>query len=46
MLLGSRQLLIKQVAYECGFRNCAAFSAAFRKATGVTPESYRSALGG
>lgn len=44
-LLGDRRMLIKQVAFDCGFRSCAAFSAAFRKATGLTPENYRAAIG-
>jgi AraC family transcriptional regulator len=34
---------IKVVAWECGFDNAAAFSAAFRKATGLTPRQYREA---
>jgi AraC family transcriptional regulator len=32
---------IKAVAFDCGFRSAAAFSASFRKATGMTPRSYR-----
>lgn len=40
-LLADPQLLIKQVAYQAGFNNAAAFSAAFRKELGVTPEEFR-----
>ena len=40
-LLTDEQLLIKEVAYICGFQNAAAFTAAFRKATGKTPQEYR-----
>lgn len=40
-LLANQQLMIKQVGYECGFRGPAAFVAAFRKTTGVTPAEYR-----
>ncbi|MAT49623.1 MAG: AraC family transcriptional regulator [Porticoccaceae bacterium] len=40
-LLANRELLIKQVGYDCGFRGAAAFVAAFRKATGMTPTEYR-----
>src|SRR5690606_22832309 len=40
-LLANRDLLIKQVGYDCGFRGSAAFVAAFRKATGMTPAEYR-----
>lgn len=32
---------IKLVAWECGFDSAAAFSAAFRRATGVTPRQFR-----
>lgn len=41
LLLGDRDLLIKQVAYRSGFRSAAAFGDAFRRATGVTPLQYR-----
>lgn len=40
-LLDDRRMMIKQVAFSCGFASPAAFSAAFRKATGVTPAEYR-----
>lgn len=39
--LHCRSQLIKQVAFNAGFQSSAAFSAAFRKATGQTPEEYR-----
>ncbi|WP_336971315.1 AraC family transcriptional regulator [Sphingobium aromaticiconvertens] len=32
---------IKMIAWQCGFESAAAFSAAFRKATGITPTQYR-----
>ncbi|MDI1296213.1 MAG: helix-turn-helix transcriptional regulator, partial [bacterium] len=35
---------IKVVAWECGFDSAAAFSAAFRKATGVTPRQFRESV--
>jgi AraC family transcriptional regulator len=40
-LLADPRLMIKQVAYQAGFHNAAAFSAAFRKELGVTPEEFR-----
>jgi AraC family transcriptional regulator len=40
-LLSDPRLLVKQVAYQSGFQNAAAFTAAFRKETGVTPEQFR-----
>ncbi|MBR9909311.1 MAG: helix-turn-helix transcriptional regulator [Gammaproteobacteria bacterium] len=41
LLLADPRLMVKQVGYECGFKGAAAFVAAFRKATGVTPAEYR-----
>jgi AraC family transcriptional regulator len=41
MLLCDGRILIKQVAYDTGFRSAAAFTAAFRKATGLTPIEFR-----
>lgn len=35
---------IKVIAWECGFDSAAAFSAAFRKAVGLTPKEYRQSL--
>lgn len=32
---------IKMIAWECGFDSAAAFSTAFRRATGVTPRQFR-----
>nr|WP_246344548.1 helix-turn-helix transcriptional regulator [Sphingobium fontiphilum] len=40
-LLKESDLLIKQVAYRCGFGGTAAFTAAFHKAVGVSPVAYR-----
>ncbi|MDB5423803.1 MAG: hypothetical protein JWQ29_1219 [Phenylobacterium sp.] len=40
-LLLDGRTLIKQIAFECGFRSSAAFTAAFHKATGETPRSFR-----
>ena len=44
MLLLDRTALIKQVAFNCGFQSSAAFAAAFRKSTGLTPVNYRKAM--
>src|SRR5690606_4418309 len=44
-LLQDDQLLIKEVAYICGFQNAAAFTAAFRKATALTPQEFREGAG-
>lgn len=35
---------IKVIAWDCGFDSAAAFSAAFRKATGFTPRQFREAM--
>lgn len=40
-LLDDRTLMIKQVAFSCGFASAAAFTAAFHKTTGMTPLEYR-----
>lgn len=40
-LLLNRKLLIKEVAYLSGFQNAAAFTAAFRKSVGMTPQQFR-----
>jgi len=34
-------MLIKVIAHSCGFQSAAAFSAAFRQATGMTPKAFR-----
>ncbi|WP_404478578.1 helix-turn-helix transcriptional regulator [Novosphingobium sp. BL-52-GroH] len=38
-------VLIKQVAFDTGFRSSAAFTAAFRKSTGRTPMEFRQEVG-
>lgn len=43
-LLGENRLPLKQIAFQLGFANPSAFSAAFRRATGSTPRNYRLAL--
>ncbi|MES2172341.1 MAG: helix-turn-helix transcriptional regulator [Pseudomonadota bacterium] len=43
-LLRQGPVAIKIVAWECGFDSAAAFSAAFRKATGVTPGQFRESM--
>ncbi len=43
-LLRRQDLVVKQVAYQCGFQTPSAFSAAFRRATGMTPREYRLAV--
>jgi AraC family transcriptional regulator len=40
-LLDDHRLMVKQVAFSCGFGSPAAFTAAFRKTTGMTPVEYR-----
>jgi AraC family transcriptional regulator len=39
--LADRDRLIKEIAFECGFRSQSAFAHAFRRATGQTPQQYR-----
>jgi AraC family transcriptional regulator len=39
--LADRDGLIKEIAYECGFRSQSAFAHAFKRATGQTPQQYR-----
>jgi AraC family transcriptional regulator len=39
--LQGEDTMIKVIAGQCGFHSAAAFSAAFRKATGQTPKAYR-----
>ena len=40
-LLANRTLLIKEVAYQCGFENSASFCKSFRATTGISPNTYR-----
>lgn len=40
-LLQKPTLLIKEIAYLCGFKNSASFCKAFRASTGTTPQEYR-----
>lgn len=40
-LLATHGPAIKEIAWQCGFETAAAFSAAFRRAVGVTPKEYR-----
>jgi AraC family transcriptional regulator len=39
--LAAEDALIKIVAHNCGFQSAAAFSASFRKATGMSPREFR-----
>jgi AraC family transcriptional regulator len=41
LYLHDETLLIKQIAFKCGFRSAEAFVAAFHKDTGLTPMAYR-----
>ena len=43
-LLSDRTLLLKEVAYRCGFANTASFARAFRRETGLSPQQYRAEL--
>lgn len=43
-LLANKQLLIKEVAYLCGFESAAAFSKSFRASMGFSPQQYRQSL--
>lgn len=43
LLLDRRQLSVKQVAFELGFRDVSHFVANFRRARGITPSAARSA---
>ncbi len=40
-LLQRRDLLVKQVAFQCGFSSSAAFATAFRRATGQGPREFQ-----
>ncbi len=41
MLLRDQRMLIKQIAFECGFKSSAAFAAAFQRRMGMTPQAFR-----
>lgn len=43
-LLSQTSVMIKEVSWRCGFREQAAFTTAFRKATGQSPSAYRGAV--
>src|SRR3546814_14510811 len=40
-LLLRRDLLVKQVAFQCGYSSSAAFAAAFRQTTGHSPQAFQ-----
>lgn len=42
-LLCNERLLIKEIAFRCGFQSSSSFSSAFRRATSLTPQQFRSA---
>jgi AraC family transcriptional regulator len=42
--LANRSATIKQIAYHCGFQSIPAFSAAFRRETGLAPGQFRAAV--
>jgi AraC family transcriptional regulator len=44
LLLRDHRLLIKQVAFDCGFKSSAAFAAAFQRSTGFTPQNFRASV--
>ncbi|TVV77146.1 helix-turn-helix domain-containing protein [Sphingomonas solaris] len=43
-MLAAARPPVKEIAWRCGFETPAAFSAAFRKAMGVTPTQYRQSV--
>jgi AraC family transcriptional regulator len=43
LLLSDDRILIKEIAYRCGFQSSSGFSAAFRNSTSLTPQQYRAA---
>lgn len=43
-LLADRALLVKEVAYRCGFASTASFGVAFRQMAGCSPQRYRDGL--
>jgi AraC family transcriptional regulator len=44
-LLSNPTLLVKVVAFQCGFASTASFSRAFCRAVGMSPQDYRKSLG-
>jgi AraC family transcriptional regulator len=42
-LLAKDRVLIKEIAYRCGFHSSSSFSSAFRRATSLTPQQFRRA---
>jgi AraC family transcriptional regulator len=40
-LLADEHMLIKEIAYRCGFQSSSSFSSAFRRATSLTPQQFR-----
>lgn len=42
-LLSDEEMLIKEVAYRCGFQSSSSFSSAFRRMTKLTPQQFRTA---
>src|SRR3546814_435159 len=40
--LADDRVLIKEIAYRCGFQSSSSFSSAFRRATSLTPQQFRS----
>ena len=43
-LLTDRSLLVKEIAYRCGFANAASFGVAFRQMEGCSPQQFRDRL--
>src|SRR3546814_8719936 len=41
-LLADDRVLIKEIAYRCGFQSSSSFSSAFHRATSLTPQQFRS----
>ena len=42
--LVDRRISIKRISHRCGFQSVPAFSAAFRRETGLTPRQFRYAV--
>lgn len=42
-LLADESVLVKEIAFRCGFLSSSSFSSAFRRATSLTPQQFRSA---